>query len=101
MRLPAGLLGVEAGTRVQRVADKGDTMQVNDGRDTFEVKKSQLTNEIEAAMVLQKQAQAIDQANDQFRAQSDALRQKQQADYLEFLKTHPLAVPTPTPTPRH
>jgi hypothetical protein len=75
-------------------------MQVTDGRDTFEVKKSQLTNEIEAATAMQKQAAAAQSANDQYQAQADLLLQKQQHDYLEFLKTHPLALPTPTPTPR-
>jgi hypothetical protein len=99
VHLPAGLLGLVAGTRVQMVADKGDTLQVTDGTDTFEVKKSQLTTEIEAATAMQHSAQAAQAAADQYRAQSDALLQKQQRDYIEFLKAHPLAVPTPTPTP--
>ncbi len=100
VRLPAGVLGVVAGTRVQRVADKGgDTIQVTDGHDNFEVKRSQVTNEIEAATLLQRNAAAAQAASDQFQQQSDALLQKQQRDYLEFLRTHPLSAPTPTPTP--
>jgi hypothetical protein len=99
VRLPAGLLGVIAGTRVQMLADKGETLQVTDGTDSFEVKKSQVTNEIEAATAIQKQAQAAQAASDQYQAQSEALQQKQQHDYVEFLKSHPLSVPTPTPTP--
>jgi hypothetical protein len=99
VRLPAGLLGEIAGTRVQMVADKGETLMVTDGHDTFEVKKSKLTNEIEAATAMQRQAQATQDASDQYRRQSDKLLQKQQQEYIDFLKAHPLAAPTPTPTP--
>jgi hypothetical protein len=99
VRLPAGLLGVVAGTRVQMVADKGATLQVTDGRDSFEVKKTQVTNEIEAAASMQRQAQAAQAASDQYRQQSDKLLQKQQQDYIDFLKAHPLAAPTPKASP--
>jgi major membrane immunogen (membrane-anchored lipoprotein) len=99
VRLPAGLLGVVAGTRVQMVADRGTMLQVTDGQDTFEVKKSQVTNEIEAATAMQRQAQAAQAASDQYRQQSDKLLQKQRQDYIDFLKAHPLSAPTPTPSP--
>ena len=95
--LPSGLLGVVAGTRVQLVLDKGDSMQVTDGKDTFEVKKSQVTKEIESAAILQRQEQQLQERDDLVREANDQLRQKQERDKIEFLNAHPLGG-SPEPT---
>ena len=99
VRLPAGILGVLAGTQVKMLKDNGDTLHVTDGRDEYDVKKSQVTNELEIARRIQKasNAAAADEARAQ--AQSEALYLKQQRDEIEYLKAHPLS--TPTPTPKH
>ena len=56
VRLKAGLKGVVAGTPVKLVKDGGDTLQVTDGQDQFEVKKTQVTNDLDIAAKIAKQA---------------------------------------------
>ena len=100
VRLPAGILGVVAGTEVRLLKDNGDTLHVTDGHDEFDVKKTQVTNELEIAARVRKAADAALSADERVQAQQDAIRLKQQQEQLEFMKSHPLAAPTPTPSPR-
>ena len=96
VQIPGGLLGISVGTEVTLVADKGDKMVVTNGRDKFELKKSQVTDDPQLSATLVQRAQAVQAAQNQYQTQQEtALRQQQQAE-LEFLKTHPLATPTPT-----
>ena len=95
--IPGGLLGVSIGTQVTLMADKGDKMLVTNGRDEFELKKSEVTNDPQLSALLVKRAQATQAEQDQYQAQQNALLLKEQQENLEFLKTHPLATPTPTP----
>ena len=74
-------------------------MQVSDGKDEFEVKKSQVTNDLDIAAIIQKRAAAAEAASENFRAQQEEILLKQQRDQMEFLRTHPLSAPTPTPSP--
>ena len=97
VRIPGGLLGVSIGTRVTLMADRGDKMLVTDGRDEFELNRSQLTNDPRLSALLIKRAQATQAEQDQYQAEQNALLLKEQQENLEFLKTHPLATPTPTP----
>ena len=102
VRLSGGLLGVTAGTEVKMLVDNGEVMRMTDGRDQFDLKKSQVTNDLDIAASTLKRAGAAAAASDQFRAQQDSLLQKQQQAELDYLRTHPLATATPTPsaTPR-
>ena len=97
VRIPGGLLGVAIGTQVTLVADRGDKLLVTNGRDEFELLKSQVTNDPRMSALLVKRAQATQAEQDQYQAQQNALLLKEQQENLEFLKTHPLATPTPTP----
>ena len=100
VRLTGGLMGVTAGTPVTSVKDNGETLQVTaDGRQQFTVKKSQLTNDLDVAQLILKRAQAAQAATDAYQAQQSAVLIKQQQAEIEFLKTHPLAPSSPTPTP--
>ena len=101
VRLPAGILGVLAGTEVRALKENGDTLHVTDGHDEFDVKKSQVTNDLELAARIRKAADASASADDRARAQGEALYLKQQQEQIDFYKTHPLATPTPTLTPVH
>ena len=98
--IPGGLVGVIAGTQVKQLKDDGDTAQVTDGSTTFDIKKTMLTNDLDIAAAISKHSAAVEAATNAARADQDALATKQQQDQLEYLKTHPLAAPTPTPTPR-
>jgi hypothetical protein len=98
VRLPAGIMGVSPGTQVKLVKDKGDTKSVTDGKDTFDVKSSQLTNDLDDVAKILKGAQGAQQAGDAFLRQQQAAYLKQQQDQIEYLRTHPLSG-NPTPTP--
>ena len=100
VRLKAGLKGVVAGTPVRMVAEGAELMQVTDGEDQFEVKKSQVTNDLDIAAAVQKRANADANASEAFRSQQEAIVVKQQQEQTEFLRMHPLSVPTATPTPK-
>lgn len=97
--IKGGLKGVLAGSAVRLVKDGAATMQVTDGQDQFEVKKSQVTNDLDIAAIIQKRAAAAEAASENFRAQQEEILLKQQRDQMEFLRTHPLSAPTPTPSP--
>ena len=97
MRIPGGLIGVAIGTEVTLLADKGDKVLVTNGRDEFELRKSQVTNDPRLSALIIKRAQATQAEQDQYQAQQNALLIKEQQENLEFLKTHPLASPPPTP----
>ena len=99
VRLKAGIAGIIAGTPVKMLKDNGDTMRVTDGINEFDLKKSQATNDIDAAAIIIKGAAAAASADDAARAAQEAVYLKQQHDEIEFLRTHPLAVPAATPTP--
>lgn len=99
VRLKAGILGVLAGTEVHLLKDNGDTLHVTDGHDEFDVKKSQVTNELEIANRIRRASDAAASAEDRAAAQRQSLYLKQQQEQIEFYKTHPLATPTPTLTP--
>ena len=101
VRLKAGLKGVVAGTPVKLVKDAGDTLQVTDGQDQFEVKKTQVTNDLDIAARIARQAASQEAASENFRAQQEAALLRQQHDQTEFLKAHPLSAPSGTPTPGH
>ena len=99
VRLKAGLKGVVAGTPVKLVKDGGDTLQVTDGQDQFEVKKAQVTNDLDIAAKIARQSASQEAASENFRAQQEAALLRQQHDQVEFLKAHPLSAPSATPTP--
>ena len=95
VRIPGGLLGVSIGTEVTLVADRGNKMLVTNGRDQFELNKSQVTDDPQLSATLVQRAQAVQAAQNQYQTQQDAALRSQQQAELEFLKTHPLATPTP------
>ncbi len=101
VRLKAGIAGILAGTPVKMVKDNGDTMQVNDGINDFEIKKSQVTNDLDIAAAVIKRASATSAADNAARAAQEAIYTKQQRDQVEFLRTHPLSGAAPSATPRH
>ena len=99
VRIPGGLLGLSIGTQVTLIADKGDKVLVKNGRDEFELNKSQVTNDPRLSALLVKRARATQAEQDRYQAQQDALLHKEEQENLEFLKTHPLATPTPASAP--
>ena len=99
VRIPGGLLGVSQGTEVVLVADKGDKILFTNGRDQFELSKSMVTNDPKAEAELVKKAQAAQEVQEKLKAQQNDLLIKQQKAEVEFLRTHPLATPTPKSTP--
>ena len=98
--IPGGLVGVPAGTQVKQLKDNGDTAQVTDGNTPFDIKKSMLTNDLDVAAAITKRSAALEAATNAARAEQEAVAAKQQQEQLQYLQTHPLAVPTPVPTPR-
>ena len=101
MRLPSGILGIVAGTQLRLLKDNGDTLHVSDGRDEYDVKRSQVTNEYDIARQVRKASEAAAADDARAQAQAEALRVKQEHDEVEYLRLHPLSVPTPTPSPGH
>ena len=97
VHLKAGLAGIIAGTPVKMLKDNGDTLHATDGTNEFDLKKSQVTNDLDIAADVAKRAAAANAAADAATAQQEAIYQKQQRDQLEFLRTHPLTGATPTP----
>ena len=97
--IPGGLIGVPIGTQVTLVADRGDKVLVTTGRDEFELPKWQVTNDPRLSALVVKRAQATQAEQDQYQTQQNALLLKEQQEEIEFLKTHPLAAPKPTPPP--
>ena len=97
VRLPAGILGVVAGTQVKLLKDNGDTLHVTDGHDEYDVKKSQVTNEYDIARRVRKESDATAVEEARAHAQAEAIRLKQERDQIEYLKSHPLSTPTPSP----
>lgn len=97
--LKSGLRGVVAGTPVRLLKDTGDTMQVTDGQQQFEIRKAQVTNDLDIAAIVQRRAAATELQSETYRAQQEAELIKQQQADLKFLQDHPLSVPTATPTP--
>ena len=98
--ITGGLVGITAGTPVKMVKDDGDTAQVSDGTTTFDVKKSQLTNDLDLAAAIIKHSRAIEASTDATRAEQEASAAQQEAARIKYLQDHPLNAPTPTPTPR-
>lgn len=96
--LKSGLRGVPAGSPVRTIKDTGDTMQVTDGQQQFEVKKAQLTNDLDVALVIQRRSAANQAAGDAFRDEQERILIKQQQDQIIFLRDHPLSAATPTPS---
>ena len=101
VHLKAGLAGIIAGTPVKMLKENPDTMQVTDGINEFEIKKSQVTNDLDTAEVIIKRANAANAADDAARSAGEAVYLKQQRDQIEFLRTHPLSGPAPSTTPGH
>ena len=97
VRIPGGLIGVPTGTEVTLLTDKGTRLLVSNGRDKFELNKSQVTNDPKLSETLVERARTVHAAQEQYQKQQEAVLQKQQREAVEFLKTHPLATPTPTP----
>ena len=95
--ITGGLVGVTAGTQVKMLKENGDMAQVTDGTTPFEVKKSQLTNDLDIAAALVKRSQAIEASTNAARAEQDASAAKQQADQIKYLQEHPLTTPVPSP----
>lgn len=101
VRLKAGIAGIVSGTPVKMLKDNGDTMRVNDGVNEFDIKKTQVTNDLDVAAAVIKRATAADAADDAVRAAQQAAYVKQQRDQIEFLRTHPLSGAAPSATPGH
>ena len=101
VRLKAGIAGIIAGTPVKMLKDSGDTMHVSDGINEFDIKKTQVTNDLDVASDVIKRANAANAADDAARAAQEAVYAKQQRDQIEFLRTHPLSTPTGSATPGH
>ena len=99
VRLKAGLAGIVAGTPVKMLKDNGDTLHVTDTTNEFDVKKSQVTNDIDIAAAIARRAAAAGAAADAATAAQEAILQKQQSEQIEFLRTHPLGGPAPSVTP--
>ncbi len=97
VRLKAGIAGIIAGTPVKMLKDNGDTLHVNDGINEFDIKKSQVTNDLDIAAAVIKRATAANAADDATRAAQEAIYLKQQRDQIEFLRTHPLSTQKATP----
>jgi hypothetical protein len=97
VRLASGLMGVAPGTQVKMLHDNGTLSHVTDGSHEFDISRNQLTNDLTTAAAIQKSNDATQAAGDAFRSQQEAVEQQKQRDYIEFLRTHPLGAPTPTP----
>ena len=97
VKLKGGMMGVAAGTEVKMIKDNGDVAQVSDGTTQFDIKKSQMTNDLDVAAAIAKRTQAADQASDAFRAEQEAIAAKQERDRLEYIRTHASTLPTPAP----
>lgn len=97
VRLPAGILGIVAGTQLRLLKDNGEMLHVTDGHDEFDVKKSQVTNEYDIARRVQKDSSVAAADDARAQAAAQALRLKQEHDQIEYLKAHPLSTPTPSP----
>ena len=98
VRLPAGILGIVAGTQVRMLKDNGDMLHVTDGHDEFDVKKSQVTNEL-ADRPARAQGERRFGGGRRPRpgASGGAAPQAGAAIRSNTCKTHPLATPTPSP----
>ena len=94
-----GLKGIAAGTEVKLVRESGDVLQVTDGGQPFALKKRQATDDLDVVDAIRKRVAADEAANEISRQQQEELLVKQQREQIEFLRTHPLASPTPTPSP--
>ena len=99
VRIPGGLIGVPTGTEVTLLTEKGTKLFVTNGHDKFELDKSQVTSDPKLSETLVEDARAAQAAQEQYLKQQNAVLLKQQQETVEFLKTHPLATPTPTPVP--
>ena len=95
--LQYGLEGLAAGTTVKLVKETGDTVLVDSAGRQFTMKKTQVTDDLDVAAAVQKRTAAIEAADEAARQQQEAVFLQQQRDQIEFLRTHPLATPTPTP----
>ena len=100
VRLKAGIAGVVAGTQIKMLKDTGDTMHASDGVNEFDIKKSQVTNDIDVAAAIRKRAAASTAAADAATAAQQAVFEKQQRDQIEFLRAHPLSGTGPGATPK-
>ena len=95
--LQYGLEGLPAGTAVKLIKATGDTVQVDESGKVFTMRRNQVTDDLDVAAAVQKRTAATEAANEAARQQQEAVLVKQQRERIEFLRTHPLATPTPTP----
>ena len=95
--LKDGLEGLVAGSPVKLVKVIGDSVLVASGDHEFTVKKTQVTDDLDIVAVVQRRAAAIEAADEASLQQQESVLVKQQREQIEFLRTHPLATPTPTP----
>ncbi len=95
--LPHGLQGVVAGTEVRLVKVDGDMVQVAIDDIQFTIKKTRVTDDLDMAAAAKKRAAAVESTDEAIRQEQEAVLVKQQQEQIEFLRTHPLATPTPTP----
>ncbi len=98
--IKGGLEGLPAGTRVQLVRDQGDSLVMANGDHQFTVRRWQVTDNLDRATAVQRQTAASEAASVASLQQREAELVKQQREQVEFLRTHPLAAPTPTPSPK-
>lgn len=99
VRLKAGLAGIPIGTPIKVLKDNGETLHATDGTNEFDIKKSQVTNDLDDAAAITKRAAAAQAADDDARAAQQAVLVKQQREQIEFLRMHPLGGPAPSTTP--
>ena len=79
--------------------DNGETLHATDGTNEFDIKKIQVTNDLDIAAAVIKRAAAANAAADAATAAQEAILQKQQQDQIEFLRAHPLGGPGPSAPP--
>ena len=80
--------------------DNGDTLHATDGVNEFDIKKSQVTNDLDIAAAVIKRA-ATQRMPPPMPPQlpRKSILQKQQAEQVEFLRMHPLDGAAPSVTP--